>query len=76
MPDGENTDEVKAKDARWPFVLPFLFVLGGIFGMARAAIFEAQRLGASTWCLVALQPRRPHPREAGQTQSSSQNLTA
>jgi hypothetical protein len=44
MPDGENTDEVKAKDARWPFVLPFLFVLGGIFGMARAAIFEAQRL--------------------------------
>jgi hypothetical protein len=56
MPDGENTDEVKAKDARWPFVLPFLFVLGGIFGMARAAIFEAQRLGASTWCLVATAP--------------------
>jgi hypothetical protein len=34
MPDGENTDEVKAKDARWPFVLPFLFVLGGIFETA------------------------------------------
>jgi hypothetical protein len=34
MPDGENTGELKSKDARWPFVLLFLFMLGGIFGTA------------------------------------------
>jgi hypothetical protein len=69
MPDGENTDEVKAKDARWPFVLPFLFVLGGIFGMARAAIFEAQRLVQvrGVWLLFNRDgptPERPGKRKA------------
>jgi hypothetical protein len=34
MPHGEDRDEIKAKDARWPYVFLFLFMLGGIFGTA------------------------------------------